>query len=150
MRRLQYVRIILYAIALCYMAYALNRYFRPYERGADPAAGYQIRSCQLTADRAYFWLDLDLKSNDLSGPDWQRPVLLRNASGQTFTPAMVSQAVLAKQENPSLQLRFWLGREDLAGPLTLQINNGTLQVKTSLEIPSLGKQSMRTFSNNQW
>jgi hypothetical protein len=107
-------------------AFAAWSWFRPYAWRPDPAARCKIVETLVTRDQSYFWVDVRLKVTPGMTHDLQKPARLETATGATHEPA------------------------DLAGPLTLHLNDGKLLIKTRNAVPELATSTYKNFTTNQW
>jgi hypothetical protein len=124
-------------------------WFRPYEWGRDPGARYRIVHASLQRDHSFFWLGVYLKQSGSESHDLMKPVALVLADGREIDPAETN--LEGNQEHPTsgIGLRFWLEEKDLAGPLRLKLNDGTLTVRKNPGPPAPGS-SIRYFNTVNW
>ncbi len=79
-----------------------------------------------------------------------KPVLLITARGREIEAADTTLAGAADQATSELWLKFWLESEDMAGPLKLRINDGSLVIKANSGTPNLGASQTEYFVTNHW
>lgn len=77
--------------------------------------------------------------------DLEKPVSLV-AAGRLLEPADTTFGSTNGQGTTDIWLKFWLQREDTAGPLTLNINDGKLSIKANEGIPPQSKY----YISNHW
>ena len=143
-------RTLLLAICLAVaMGFAGWTWLRPYEWGRDDAARYRIVHASLERDHAYCWLGLYLKQAGAEAHDLQKPVLLVLADGREIEPAETQLEGDESHPTQALGFRFWLGEKDLAGPLRLKLNDGTLTVRKRPELPE-GGEGVQYFLTANW
>jgi hypothetical protein len=142
---------ILAALLLLSMAFAAWMWFRPFDVFPDPAARFHIDRAALRRDRSFFWLDLHLLRNKGAVHDLNKPIRLKTSSGREIEPADITLGSpgLAK-DCDEITLKFWLPETDVAGPLQLHLNDGTLRVKSSSGIPSLSDKAERNLPSHHW
>jgi len=122
----------------------------PYEWQPDPAARFKISASQLKRDRSFYWLNLHLKRTGGEEHDLRKPVRMILADGRELEPADTTFAGEMGPGTTEIWFRFWLEEGDLKGPLVLRINDGSLKVKSSADVPRIAAGAMRTFSNHRW
>jgi hypothetical protein len=146
----QILRYSLLACLLISSAFAAWSWFRPYAWRPDPAARCEIVETLLTRDQSYFWIDVRLKVIPRMTHDLQKPVRLKTASGATHEPADTTFGGTSGQGTTEIWFKFWLEPADLAGPLTLHLNDGKLLIKTANTVPELDTSAYKNFTTNQW
>lgn len=146
-RLLRYSLIVVLTVSTLFAAWA---WFRPYEWSSDPAARCKVVAALVTRDKDYRWLDIHLKVNSGQEHDMMKPVRLELAGGQTLEAADTTFVGTPEQKTTDIWLKFWLEEKDLAGPVTLHLNDGKLVIKKSSGIPQLGNSVSRNFTTNQW
>ncbi|MEY4570026.1 MAG: hypothetical protein RLZZ398_1465 [Verrucomicrobiota bacterium] len=104
----------------------------------------------LTRDQSYFWIDVRLKVIPGMTHDLQKPVRLKTAAGATHEPADTTFGGTSGQGTTEIWFKFWLEPADLAGPLTLNLNDGKLLIKTANTVPELDTSAYKNFTTNQW
>ena len=124
----------------------------PYEWQPDPAARLRVAAVQLKRDRSNYWLTAHLKKNGEEEHDLRKPVRLILGDGRELEPAdtTFSFADQMGPESTEIWFKFWLEEGDLKGSLSLRLNDGSLKVKSSSEVPRITAGAMRTFSNHRW
>jgi hypothetical protein len=130
--------------------FAAWSWLRPYEWNADSRAGFIIQAARVKRDRSYHWVDLHLEARDGFNHDLRNPVLLVSSSGKSLSPADTTFEGSPDTRLTALWLKFWLEKDDLAGPLTLRLNGGTLNVRSGAGFPSLPESNERVFSTCNW
>jgi hypothetical protein len=148
--KLTVFRKFLLLLLLASAAFAAFSWLRPYDWKPDPAARFKIVASQLKRDRSSYWLNIHLKKSGEQGHDLSKPVLLVTSDGREHEPADTSFAGEPGPGTTEIWLKFWLEESDLKGPLTLQLNDGSLKVKSIGGLPRLADAGMRTFSNSRW
>ncbi len=144
------LRYFLLACLLASSAFAAWAWLRPYDWSPDTAARGAIVESLLTRDQSYYWVDVRLKMNAGMTHDLRKEVVLETAAGKRLEPAdtvLGGDDIHAPQE---IWFKFWLEPADLAGRLTLWINDGKLAVRTSTGIPDLGDATYRNFTTHRW
>ena len=130
-------------------AFASWAWLRPYDFHPDPAARCEILETLITRDGSFFWANVHLKVSSGMEHDLKIPVILNTPSGEK-QPADTTFAGLDPMKPEEIWFKFWLEPADLAGPVTLKINGGTLSVKTLSQVPDLGSSTLRNFTHNHW
>jgi len=128
------------------LAFAMWGWFRPYEWNPDPAARCKVEGVQLTQDRAYFWLEVHLIVNPGQTHDLQKPVFLEISTGRKLEPAETTFGGTEGTGTTDIWFKFWLENKDLAGPLTLHLNDGKLSIKANDAVPP----KTRYYVSNHW
>ena len=82
--------------------------------------------------------------------DLRKPVYLETATGTKLQPADTTLAGEDGNTTTALWFKFWLEAPQLAGPLTLHLNDGQLAIKQNTLAPKLGTAGSRNFTTNQW
>jgi hypothetical protein len=126
------------------------QWLRPYEWRSDPGARFEIVHASLKRDTSYWWLGLYLKHTGGQPHDLTKPVVLLLADGREMEPADTMLEGDEKSGTVAIGFRFWLGEKDLAGPLQLRINDGTLTVRSGSGVPSIPGDSTRFFTTRNW
>lgn len=139
-------RILTIALVLV-SAFAAWSWFRPYEWKADPVARFQVRQVRVTRDHSNFWVDVFLKG---ANHDLQKPVSLETASGKSLEPADTTLSGDEGKGITELWFRFWLDSADLAGPLKLHLNDGTLVLRSGSGTPALESGGSKVHLSNSW
>jgi hypothetical protein len=147
---LKHVRKILWAALAVSSAFAAWTWFRPYEWNSDSAARCEIVGTQVTRDRSNFWVEPHLKVLAGSTHDLEKPVFLITASGKKLEPADTTLAGDGGKGTSEIWFKFWLESDEIAGPLTLQINEGKLSIKSNAGIPEITGTDPRYFISNHW
>jgi hypothetical protein len=143
-------RMVLIVALLCSAAFAGWTWLRPYAWKVDPAARSHIEAAQVRNDQGFYWLDLHVQVTPGATHDLMRPVRLRTGSGQSLEPADTTLGGNAENKTTDLWFKFWLEPKDFAGPITLQINDGSLTVRSRTGVPSLGSSNLEVFNTHHW
>jgi hypothetical protein len=138
-------RFLLIALAIA-VAFAGWEWFRPYEWSADSGARYRIEYATVKEDHGFFWVDLQLKRSGSANHDLLKPVELITAAGREVAPSETAAGSDESEGIPTLFLRFWVEKTDLAGPLKLKLNDGTLTVRTGHDAPA----DSRSYYTDRW
>jgi hypothetical protein len=125
-------------------------WLRPYEWRADPAARSTIAAAMVKEDHGYYWLHLHLKVTSGESHDLMKPVRLVTAGGRELEPADTTLGGTGESGTTAIWFKFWLEPADIGGALNLRINDGTLTVKSSQSIPSLGPEKEECFATHRW
>jgi len=142
-------RILIVALLAC-SAFAAWSWLRPYAWREDPSARCKVVGAQVRKDGSFFWVDLHLKMNPGQTHDLLKPVRLRTGAGHELEPADTTMAGEDGRGTTELWFKFWLENEDLLGPLTLRINDGTLVIKADPGVPGLGGATSKYFTTQHW
>ncbi len=140
-------------LALCLLLAAVFAgwmWFRPYAWGADPAARSTVMEAQLSRDQSFYWLHVHLRVNPGMAHDLEKPVWLETATRKKHEPADSTFGAIAGSEPKELWFKFWLEPRDLAGPLELHLNGGTLTVRTGSGAPAIEPSTARNFTTCRW
>jgi hypothetical protein len=144
-------RVLLLSICLALSAaFAAWVWLRPYDWTGDPGARYRVVHASLERDHSHYWLGLKLKQTAAESHDLTKPVHLLLADGRELEPAETQLEGRDGQPVEVLGFRFWLTGEDLAGPLRLRLNDGTLTVRQKPGLPAPGGESIRYFLHSNW
>jgi len=146
-------RILRHSLLVCLLisaAFAAWSCFRPYAWRPDPAARCKVVETLVTRDQSFFWVDVHLKVNPGMTHDLQKTVRLETATGARHEPADTTFAGSDGQGTTEIWFKFWLEPADLAGPLTLHLNDGKLLIKTGNNVPELATSTYRNFTINHW
>lgn len=144
-------------LALGFLAW---QWIKPYQWQADPAAAAKIDFARVTRDHSFFWLDLRLKVPDPAAFDLSKPLLLILADGREKKPDTLTREgapgmtmTAESSELPqvdAISLKFWLEENEIAGPLRLRINDGSLIVRDGREIPKLENSGSVIHKDKNW
>jgi hypothetical protein len=138
------------ALLLVVIAAGVGWWVGKYERSPDPAARYRLEWVELRRDHSFFWVEARLKRTGEKDHDLRIPVRLKTEAGKRIGPADTALSGAAGQGTTGLHFKFWLEREDLAGPLELELNGGHLKLRTGSGIPELGTGASKMFRSNRW
>ncbi|WP_035615993.1 hypothetical protein [Haloferula sp. BvORR071] len=142
------------------------QWFRPYEWSPDPAARYRVTECMVERDHANLWLRVFLKPRDGQEMDYLKPIRLTTGSGRQLEPAQMDQmgrdnadSDAPGQTDPNkagpgpvdaVVLSFWLETSDFGGPFKLELNGGTLQIRSNNTLPQVADGGVRVFNSTNW
>jgi len=143
-------RIFLFILLGLSVLFAAAAFILPYEWGPDPGARYKIAAVQAKRDRSYHWITVHLKKSGAENHDLMKPVRLLAGDGHELEPADTTFQGDAQAGFTEIWYKFWVSDAEVARPLRLKINDGTLTVKTSEGMPAIHDGMMRTFSNPRW
>ncbi len=146
-------RILRHSLLVCLLisaAFAAWSCFRPYAWRPDPAARCKVVETLVTRDQSFFWVDVHLKVNPGMTHDLQKTVRLETATGARHEPADTAFAGNDGHGTTEIWFKFWLEPADLAGPLTLHLNDGKLLIKNGNNVPELATSTYRNFNINHW
>ncbi len=143
-------RMILMGAVLCSTAFAAWTWWRPYAWQVDPGARGHIEAAQVRRDRGFYWLDLHVQIANGTTHDLMKPVRLITGSGRTLEPADTTLGGGPDKETSDIWFKFWLEPTDFGGPMKLQINDGSLIVRSGTTPPSLGSSNLEVFTTHNW
>ena len=144
--RFQKLRIFLWLALVASLAFAVWSWFRPYEWSPDSSARCTVEGVQVTPDREYFWVEAHLKVDSGKTHDLQQPVFLELSGGRKLEPADTTFGGSEGSGTTDIWLKFWLDNTDIAGPLTLHLNDGKLSIKAGHGVPP----KTRYYVSNHW
>ena len=124
--------------------FAAWSWLRPYAWNPDSAALAKVVGVQVTPDRTFFWVETHLKVNPGKVHDLQKPVFLETSTGSKLEPADTTFGGSEGTGTTDIWLKFWLESKDIAGPLTLHLNDGKLSIKANDGVPSETKYYVTT------
>jgi hypothetical protein len=140
----------LIAALLLSAGFAAWGWFRPYAWNPDSNARCEVVGCQVRQDLDYFWVDAHLKVLPGQTHDLMKPVRLITAAGRELEPADTTLVGTEGEGTSEIWFKFWLEPGDMDGPLTLRINEGTLEIRRNSGKPSLGASNLEYFTTNHW
>ena len=143
-------RIILLALMLISAAFAAWSWMRPYEWSPDPKAQVRIVGCFVDRDHSNYWVNLEIKVPSGAEYDLEKQVSLVNSAGDRIEPADTTLEGDNAQAIRQIWLKFWLDKEQLKGPLDLEINEGRLKVRSGSGLPKLRSDGNRYFVTHAW
>ena len=146
----KHLRLALWTALLLAAAFTAWGWLRPYASQPDPAARCQVVETLVTRDQSFYWVNVHLKVNPGMAHDLQKPVYLTTAAGVKHEPADTAFAGAERQSPTDIWFKFWLEAADLAGPLVLHLNDGTLEVKSTQGIPALQTPASKNFTTHSW
>lgn len=129
-----------------------------------PAAQSEIRvplkihRCTLERDYGNARLDIELRVQNGSTEKWtfQSPkVRLMNSVDReipSFFLPFETQPEVPAQSTQDVQLRYWLDAADLKGPLKLEVNGNTVEVKgaTAFDLMTMKNAEKKIFNLGEW
>lgn len=104
----------------------------------------------VSRDAAFCWVNVHVKVKSSMAHDLEKPVTLETGDGRRFGPADTTLGGGDLKNPDDLWFRFWLDREQLAGPLILHLNDGSLIIKSSPGIPEIEDGRFRNFMTHRW
>lgn len=125
---------------------------------AEPAARLQVKKCTVTRDFGNARLDIAVRMTNsltkkllLVAP----AVRLLNAKGNEVPPFILPvepAPELPPQTTADALLRFWTEKEDVAGPLTLIVQDEKTEIKSArpLDLEKLKNAEPRVFQPGDW
>jgi hypothetical protein len=132
------------------VVFAAWQWFRPYDWSRDEAAGYRVSQCMVERDHSNLWLRVFLKQDGDNDYDMLNPARLLTSNGKEHEPADTDLSGNASRKMDTLVFSFWLTPEDLAGPINLKLNEGSLTIRTGNTAPSLPDGGFRVFNSSSW
>ena len=148
--------------------FALWQWFRPYAWGPDSAARFTVNQCLLERDHSNLWLKVFLKPRQGQVMDLTLPVRLVTAGGKQHEMAEMVQ-VGANESGPAAQgsekapmpgelpdkveqvvFSFWLSEADFAGPMKLELNGASLEIRDGDTLPKVAEGGFRVFNSSGW
>jgi hypothetical protein len=121
-----------------------------YESSPDPKARFEIQAIRLKKDKGYVWLEAHLKKSGEKDHDLKQPVRLVTADGVKHEPADSTFAGAPEKGFTEIWFKFWLEAEALKGEINLEMNGGTLKIKSSKPLPVLGSSYETVFKSSNW
>jgi hypothetical protein len=141
------------------VVFALWQWFRPYDWNPDPAARFKVAECIVERDHSNLWLRVFLTPRKGEVMDYSKPIHLLTAGGKQHEPAQMEQ-VGPEGQGPassgppekveSIVFSFWLGETDFAGPMKLELNGASLEIRDGNTLPGLAEGSFRVFNSSGW
>lgn len=122
---------------------------RPYSSQSSDSDRAEISQAKLTRDESFFWLDLQLQGKK-SLIEIDYPIFL---IGTRDIQIDVAETIIHRRPDQSIntiKFKFWLDRDELSGPLSLQFGADNLEVRTRSLIPRLENNSSKTFRTSAW
>lgn len=142
-----------FLMALClvgFTAFLGMVWARKYESSPDPAARYKVEAVRLKKDKGYVWLEAHLEKSGEKDHDLKQPVRLVTADGVKHEPADSTFAGAPEKGFTEIWFKFWLEAEALKGEINLEMNGGTLKIKSSKPLPVLGSGYETVFKSSNW
>jgi len=146
----QLMRILIAALLVAVTFLAVKLWTGEYDRKPDPQARYRIEAAQLDLDRSFVWLEIHLRKNGEMNHDMLQPVMLVTADGTRHEPADTTFTGTPEKGFSDIWLKFWLEINDLEGEIDLQMNGGTLRVKTNEGAPATDKEGKAVLRSADW
>lgn len=157
------MKFLLLALGLS-VIFAAWQWFRPYEWSPDPAARYKVTQCLVERDHGNLWLRVFLKPRDGQEMDYLKPIRLTTGAGKQLEPAQMDQmgrdepgSNAAGEPDPNkpgpvdlVVFSFWLETADFSGPFKLELNGGTLQIRSGDTLPRVADGAVRVFNSTNW
>jgi len=151
------------------VVFAAWQWFRPYAWSPDPAARFTVSQCMVERDHADLWLRVFLKPRKGQVMDFSQPIHLLTSSGKRHEPAQMEQVGSAPgdgdapapvrgasgaPEMPSnveqVVFSFWLSEADFAGPMKLEINGSSLEIRSDNTLPRVADGGFRVYNSSGW
>ena len=136
------------------------QWFRPYDWSPDPGARFTVKQCMVERDHSNLWLRVFLKPRKGQAMDYLKPIHLKTSAGKQLELANFVQSGAASAEeaaNPEdqgsvdeLVFSFWLEPADFAGPLKLEMNDGSLLIRSGDTLPRVADGGVRIFNSTRW
>ncbi|MCW1915754.1 hypothetical protein OJ996_19360 [Luteolibacter sp. GHJ8] len=125
------------------------QWLRPYEWSPDSGADHHVTRCLVERSHSNYWLRIFLRSNEGEEIDFMKPLQLVTADGRTHAIAELDREG-SERAIDTIVLRFWLEEKDFAGPLSLQINDGKLSIRSGDTLPRMADGAFRVFNSTRW
>lgn len=142
---------ILASILLASTAFAFRMWHRPFDFSPDPAAHFIRNRAALRRDRWFNWLGSHLQREGKIPRNMTKPIRQKASSGRVIEP---TDSILVRsceaRDCDGIGLKFRLNGPDLTGTLGLQINDGTLLVKSNPGVAETPGETTRTLTTNRW
>jgi hypothetical protein len=140
------------------VVFAAWQWFRPYEWSPDPAARYEVSKCMVERDHANLWLRVFLSPQEGQTMDYLKPIRLTTAAAKQHEPAQMDQmGRVGNNFDPDgtgqaeeVVLSFWLEPTDFNGPLKLELNGGSLLIRSSDTLPKVADGGFRVYNSTRW
>lgn len=123
---------------------------KKYDSSPDPKARFEVQAVRLKQDKGFVWLEAHLKKSGDKEHDLQRQVLLITADGVKHEPADSTFAGTPETGYTEIWFKFWLDREALKGEISLNMNGGTLKIKSSQPAPLVRSDKETVFKSSNW
>ena len=143
------------------LVFAAWQWFRPYAWNPDPAARFTVNQCMVERDHANLWLKVFLQPLKGQVMDFTQPIRLVTAADKQHELAEVVQIGAEEKENASppaeapdkveqVVISFWLSEADFAGPMKLEINGASLQIRSGDTLPRVADGGFRVYNSSGW
>jgi hypothetical protein len=142
-------KILLVALVLA-AAFAGWAWLRPYAWMPDAAARGKVVATLVTRDASFCWVNVHLKVNSGMSHDLEKAVALETGDGRRYSPADITLAGQDIDRPEEIWFKFWLDLDELSGPLTLRLNDGSLAVKSTTGVPEIEDGRFRNFTTHRW
>ena len=144
------IRVVLMGLLLASTAVAAWSWLRPYSWHPDPAARCKVADAMVRRDQSFFWVDIYLTVMPGQTHDMMKPVRLLTSAGRALEPADTILGGDKDHGNTNMLYKFWLDAADIQEALTLQINDGTLEIKADPGMPGLRASGSAHHLTNHW
>lgn len=146
------MRIVLGVALLVVSGFAVWSWVRPYDWRPDAAARCTVEGVEVRRDHANLWVNVHLRMRTGHEHDLTKPVCLEVMGGaeKIFEPADTTLGGDKDRGTTDLWFKFWIDEEDVAHPLCLHVNDGSLILKSNRGIPDLGPSGVRYFVTHSW
>lgn len=146
------IRIVLGMALLVASGFAVWSWVRPYDWRPDPAARCRVEGVEVRRDHANLWVIVHLRMRPEEEHDLSKPVRLEVMDGGTTTyePADTTLGGDEGRGTTDLWFKFWIDEEDVSKPLSLRVNDGTLDLKSNRGVPDLGPSGVKYFVTHSW
>lgn len=145
------------------VVFALWQWFRPYSWSPDPAARFKVTHCLVERDHANLWLRVFLEPRESQVMDFSKPVQLLSSGDKRHEPAQMEQIGSTEASAPEsgapaeapakvdqVVFSFWLTEADFAGPMKLELNGASLEIRSGDTLPRVADGGFRVFNSSGW
>lgn len=132
------------------VGFALWSWLRPYEWNPDPAAKAEIVGVELRRDHSYYWLTVHVRAKGGASLNLSRPARLVVRKEVDLPLADTRLKGDAESGFREAWFQFWLESNHVSGPLRLGLQDGSLSVKSSGEMPDLSHGKARHYTTQRW
>jgi len=123
----------------------------------EPPPRFSLRKTTITRDGDNFLAEIDLfwRIDRTQTPKLNSPGTRLLAAGDreipTFFLPFQAPVQVPESGEVAITLRYWLSRDDIAGPLSLHIEKDIISVKTGeFDAEELPEKQSRSFTDNDW
>ena len=106
--------------------------------------------CQVKQDRSNYWVNVHLEMDQGEEYDLMKRVRMITSGDRRIEPADTTLGGSEEEGTTDLWFKFWLEKEDMDGPLDLEINGGVLSIRLNQGEPDVGNSGTKYFVTNQW